>query len=106
MLYVADLVNCVEKLIDNPGDKPFRLYNVGAGEGIAIRDLVQRVIDVSGKKLDIEYDTSKPSIPTKVVLDCQKIQNELGWKSEISLEEGLSKSIAWYKEHIANLNRI
>ena len=101
LLYVSDLVDCVEKMIDNPGDKPFRLYNVGAGTGVAIRDLVKNVIDVSGKKLDIEYDTSKPSIPTKVVLDCSKIKNELGWEPKVSLKEGLGKSISWYKEHIS-----
>lgn len=102
LLYVSDLVSCVEKLIDQPSSNSFNLFNIGAGEGIAIKDLVQKIIDISGKKLNIAYDRSKPSIPTKVVLDCSKAQKILGWRPTVSLKEGLNKSIIWYKKNYQN----
>ncbi|MBI2098116.1 MAG: NAD(P)-dependent oxidoreductase [Candidatus Wildermuthbacteria bacterium] len=98
LLHVADLVDFVEAAIAKQESK-FKLYAVGLGEAISVADLVKKMIEHSGKNLTISYDTSKPSIKTSLFLDCSRAKEELGWAPKISLDEGIERTMAWYKEH-------
>jgi nucleoside-diphosphate-sugar epimerase len=100
LLYVSDLVKFVELAIAKQKN-PFELYNVGYGSSISVKDLVSKIIDCSDKQLSIEHDLSKPSIKTALCLDCEKAKEELGWEVQISLEEGIRKTIEWYKTTIS-----
>ena len=98
LLHVADLVDFVEVTILKQESK-FKLYTAGLGQAISVTELVKKVIKHSGENLTISYDTSKPSIKTSLFLDCSKAKQELGWEPKISLDEGIEKTMAWYKEH-------
>lgn len=99
ILYVSDLVNAVECAIYKQESK-FELLNIGLGKSIPICDLVQKIIAASGKQIKIEYDTTKPTIKTSLSLDCARAKSVFGWEPKISLEEGISKTIEWYKANI------
>lgn len=99
LLHVDDLVDAVLLSLEKQ-NSPFELMNIGYGKSIPIRDLVKKIIDISGRNLEIEYDTSKPTIKTKLCLDCTKAKNIIGWEPKISLEEGIRKTMEWYKENI------
>ena len=99
LLYVEDLMNFIDLSL-NKQEKYFELFNVGLGQGIKIKDLVKKVIQCSGKELKITHDLTKPTLPTSLFLDCQKAKDILGWQPSHSLEEGLTKTIQWYKENI------
>lgn len=99
VLYVDDLVDFVEATIEKQTEK-FEMYNAGAGSAVKIKDLVQKVIDTSGKKLQIEYDVSAPTIPTSLWLDCAKARNELNWWPKINLEEGIKRTIDWWRANV------
>ena len=101
LLYVSDLVNFVERAIDKQESK-FEIYNVGYGSSISIKELVQKIIVASGKSISIEHDLSKPTIKTKLCLDTAKAKKALGWSAQVSLEEGIRKTISWYKANILN----
>lgn len=99
LLYIDDLVHAVllsmEKQIT-----PFELLNIGYGSSIAVRELVQKIIAYSGKQLAIEYDTSKPTIKTKLALDCTKAKTLIGWQQRVPLEEGIKKTMEWHRANI------
>lgn len=99
LLYVSDLAKFVELALSKQKSN-FELYNVGYGRSIAIKDLVQKIIDISDKQLVIEYDLSKPSIKTKLCLDSTKAKEKLGWEPRVSLEEGIKKTMAWYRVNL------
>lgn len=99
LLYVSDLVRFVELAIEKQ-QRQFDLVNVGLGKAISVNDLVKKIIHASGRKLAIRHDPSKPTIPTKLTLDCTKAKQLFGWKPEISLEEGIRKTLEWYKRNI------
>lgn len=99
LLYVADLTDFVHKAIDNQQNQ-YELFNCGAGKAVRIKDLVSLVIEKSGKKLIIEHDLSQPSIPTSLFLDCSKAKKILGWSVDTKLEEGIEKTLKWYKSNI------
>ncbi len=97
LVYITDLISFIEIAIDRQNSK-FLLVNLGAGDGVSIREIVNKIINASGKVLKVEYDLSKASEKTKVVLDYGKAMREFGWVPKISLDEGIRKTIEWYKE--------
>jgi len=98
LLYISDLVNFVELAIAKQESK-FELYNVGYGSSISVSNLVKKIIARSGKDIRIEYDPSKPSIKTKLCLNITKAKNSLGWFPKVSLDEGIRKTMEWYKSN-------
>ena len=81
----------------NPGpDKPI---NLGSGTGYTIKNLVDIIINNVEKKPDVIWDTSKPSGDKKRVMDITRARELLGWKPEISLEEGIKETMEWYKKN-------
>ncbi|HIG94565.1 MAG TPA: NAD-dependent epimerase/dehydratase family protein [Nanoarchaeota archaeon] len=99
LLYIDDLVKFIETAIEKQ-QTAYELVNVGLGKSTSVSDLVKKIIDISGKNLEIEYDTTKPTIKTKLALDCSKAKEVFGWESKVSLDEGIQKTIDWYKENI------
>lgn len=96
LLYVDDLVDFVERAVHRQA-AAFALYNCGYGEAIQIKDLVAQIVQKSGRQLRIEHDLSQPTIKTSLFLDCSKAARELGWRRKTSLDDGIAKTIAWWK---------
>lgn len=96
LLYVDDLVDCFEATFNKQGTK-YELVNVGLGRSVSVKDLVSKVISISGKRLTTEHDLTKPNIPTKICLDITKAKTVFGWEPKTTLAEGINKTIEWYK---------
>lgn len=99
LLYISDLVDFVQITLDKQTEK-FQLCNVGYGSSISVKGLINKIIACSGKALKIEYDLSKPTIKTKLCLDISKAQICFGWNHKVSLDEGIRKTMEWYKVNI------
>lgn len=72
--------------------------NLGAGFEISIKDLVELVVKLTGFKGEISWDTTKPDGQPRRRLDTSKAFKEFGFKAKTQFEEGLKKTIKWYKE--------
>ncbi|MDP2943880.1 MAG: NAD-dependent epimerase/dehydratase family protein [Candidatus Omnitrophota bacterium] len=99
LLYVSDLVSFVELALKKQQSK-FEIFNVGYGRSISVKDLVSRIITISGKDVKLKFDLSKPTIKTKLCLDTTKAKNYFGWTPKVSLDEGIKQTMEWYKKHI------
>ena len=99
LLYIDDLVNFVAMVIVKQNNQ-FELLNIGRGQLCTIKDLVQKIIKSSGKNLTIGFDTSRPTIPITVCLDTSRAQERFGWESKVSIDEGIQKTMQWYKDNI------
>jgi len=71
--------------------------NLGAGVEISIKDLVNLIVSLTGFKGKIIWDSSKPEGQPRRCVDTTKAEKEFGFKAKTSLEEGLRKTIEWYK---------
>jgi GDP-L-fucose synthase len=98
LLYISDLVDCVNSVIKNQKSK-FKLINVGCGKSISVSNLVKKVLDISGKKLYINYDENKPTIKTKLAIDTDKAKKVFDWSCKVPLDVGIKKTLEWYKEN-------
>lgn len=69
--------------------------NVGTGKDCTIKELVCQIIEVTGFKGEVSWDTSKPEGTKRKLLDINKLEN-LGWKSDIPLDKGLERTYQWF----------
>lgn len=93
-LYVDDMAYACEFLMDNYSDG--KIINIGFGEDYTIKELVELIAELTDYKGTIVWDSSKPDGTPKRVLDTTRLFN-LGWRPKISLREGLTKTLNWYK---------
>ena len=75
--------------------------NVGVGEDQTIKILAELVKEVVGFAGTINWDTSKPDGTPRKLLDVSRIE-ALGWKAQISLEEGIRNTYEWFLQNNAN----
>jgi len=94
-LHVDDLARAV-LLASEKYDSSLHL-NIGTGVDISIKDLAQKIAEVSGFKGEILWDTSKPDGTPRKVLEVSRIK-QLGWSPRVTLEEGIASTIHWYKD--------
>lgn len=99
LLYVSDLVDFVETIIESQ-EVPFELINVGHGSSISIRHLVEKIIEISGRQVAIKFDTTKPTIHFRLSLNIDKARRKYKWEPKVSLEDGIRKTLSWYRENI------
>ncbi|HLD70167.1 MAG TPA: GDP-L-fucose synthase [Candidatus Omnitrophota bacterium] len=73
--------------------------NIGAGFEITIKDLVALIVRLTGFKGKVIWDKTKPDGQPRRRLDVSKAYKEFGFRARMKFEEGLKKTIAWYKSH-------
>ena len=72
--------------------------NIGAGFEISIADLVRLIARLTGFRGAIRFDETKPSGQPRRMLDTSRARARFGFSAQTSLEEGLTKTIEWYKK--------
>jgi len=99
-LYIDDLIECLELIMNNGiiGE----IYNIGLGEEISIIDLAKKIIKII-KNTD-DYDTYITYIADRNFNDKRYYISDdkirlLGWNNQTNFNEGLMKTIEWYKKH-------
>ena len=76
--------------------------NVGTGSDVTIRDIAETIAKVVGFEGETTWDTSKPDGTPQKLLDVSKLASA-GWTSKISLEDGLTRTVEWYRAHRESL---
>lgn len=94
-LYVEDAAEAIV-LATEKYNKSYPV-NIGAGFEISIKDLVNLIIKITDFKGEIIWDTSKPDGQPRRYLDVSKAEKEFGFKAKTNFEDGLRKTIEWYK---------
>lgn len=98
-LYVDDLMSFLKKYLKLKFKEKFLLLNVGSGELISILNLVKTILKINNKQLKIIKVKDKPQIKTNICLDITLAKKKMNWSPKVSLQEGLKKTIKWYKDN-------
>ena len=96
-IFVDDLASASVFVMQNYDGLEF--LNVGTGAEVSMSELADIIKEVVGFRGHIEYDTTKPDGMLRRIVDSSKINN-LGWKAETSLKEGIEKTYKWFLENI------
>ena len=98
-LHSDDLASAIVMLLNKyDSDEPI---NIGAGNDISIRELASKIASITGFTGEILWDESKPDGTPRKLLDISNISS-LGWKPQISLDQGLESVCAEF----ADLNNV
>ena len=93
-LYVKDVVNGALLVLEK--GESMRPYNLGYGSTITIGDILNTILEVTGKTPKVEWDDSKPTtIPFRKV-STDRISKELGFQPKYSFTEGIEETVKWY----------
>ena len=99
-LHVDDLAQAVLFGLESTLEE--HLYNVGTGVDLTIKDLALLIQSIIGHKGELEWDTNKPDGTPRKLMDVSRLKNQ-GWNSSIILEEGISKTYAWFLDNKSKL---
>ena len=72
--------------------------NIGAGFEISIRDLVELIVKLTEFTGKVRWDNSKPDGQPRRCVDTQRALKEFGFKAKMPFEEGLRRTVEWYRE--------
>lgn len=94
--YVSDLIEGIKSAMDNNKTKG-EVINLGNDHEFTILDLIKTLEKVTGKKLKITFNQLPQDDPTRRNPDLKKAGKLLGYKPKVGLEEGLEKTIKYFK---------
>jgi len=78
----------------------FSIFNFGTGIGTTLNDLIQMVMEITGKKLNLVHENVAPGDAVFAgVCDCQKAKKMLGWEAKIDLRTGLKLTYEYMKQN-------
>lgn len=72
--------------------------NLGSGSEISIRDLAQKIADLTGFRGEISWDPTQPDGQPRRCLEVTRAAKEFGFKAQIGFDEGLLQTIEWYRK--------
>ena len=99
-LYVDDCADAVVAAAEHyDGAEP---VNVGAHSEITIKDLTELIARVTGFEGRLEWDPTKPDGQPRRALDTSRAKELFGFEATTALEDGLERTVAWYREHAAD----
>ena len=102
-IYVLDHCEALYKIYQK--GKVGETYNIGSNKNLSNKDLVKKIILISrkkkifDKKSKIIFVKDRPGHDFRYALNSKKIKTKLIWSSAININEGLSRTIDWYKNN-------
>jgi UDP-glucuronate decarboxylase len=95
--YVSDMVTGLMAVMFHEGDVAGRVYNVGNPDERTILDFALLIRDLCQSKSEIDYRPALQDDPARRCPDITRVRTEIGWEPRVTLEEGLPKTIEWFR---------
>jgi UDP-glucose-4-epimerase GalE len=81
-------------------DSEFEAYNLGTGQGLSVKEIINVVSEVAGKKVKFTTGPRRAGDPPELVASPEKARHQLGWEPQhSSAEEIITTAVNWYKKH-------
>ena len=92
--YVSDCVNATIAAINSPDGET---YNIGGGEIASVWEIIERLEKITGCKAKVKLEQARAGDQRSTGADISKAVRDFGWQPQVSLEEGLTRQVAWQK---------
>ncbi len=97
-IYVEDHCRALDVVLHR--GKSGEIYNIGGASERTNLEVVRTILEIVGKPESlIRYVTDRPGHDRRYAMDFSKLQKELGWQPQVTFEEGIKKTVAWYVDH-------
>lgn len=100
-LYIDDAARGVLAALHQPDAQG--IFNLGSGQPVAIRDVAEMLRGIINPKLELGFGevAFRPDQVMHMQADISRLQNATGWLPQVGLQEGLTHTVNWYKQHKA-----
>jgi len=98
-VYIDDAVDAAVRALERA--PAGAVYNVGAGQPLAVGDLIDRMMRATGRVVPPEHLPPDETAGSSRVADLTRIRAELGWEPRVGLDEGLLRTWQWMRESAA-----
>ena len=96
-MHVSDIAEAhvagIDYLLSNPGN---HVYNIGSGTGYSVREIIDTVERLSGRKIRVIEGDRRPGDSAHRLADTKLIRGDLGWEPKRSLEQIVKDALHWY----------
>ena len=109
-IYVDDHCDALIKIFRK--GKIGNFYNIGSNINMNNISIVKKLINIAkkeiklGKKVKINFIPDRPGHDFRYAINSSKIKKEIGWKSKTNLNEGLKKTLIWYKNNKSYFSKL
>ena len=97
-LYIEDAAEGIIMAVENYNEH--HPINLGSGKEISIKEAINTIVNLMNFKGEIVWDDSKPDGQPRRALDVSRIKDKTGFIAKTDFEEGLRKTIEWYRNNI------
>ena len=95
-LYVEDFCRGIHAVLE--GGRPGEAYNVGGPDECENIEVVKRILELTGRDESlIEHVKDRPGHDRRYSLSSDKLRSELGWAADVRFEDGLARTVDWYR---------
>ncbi|HTT65541.1 MAG TPA: dTDP-glucose 4,6-dehydratase [Bryobacteraceae bacterium] len=104
-LYVEDHCRGIRAVLNH--GREGEIYNIGGNCSLPNLEVVRRILRVTGKPDSlIEYVPDRPGHDRRYALSSQKLMHEAGWAPRVAFDEGLARTVEWYRGHMDWVARV
>lgn len=103
-IYVTDTVRAALELYGSPEARG-RVVNIGSGQEITIRALIEKVEGILGRSIAVEQHAPRPGDVRRHLADVRQLKSLTGFEPEVSIDEGLIRTVAFYQETAKQASR-
>ena len=97
-LYVEDFCRGIHAVLE--GGRPGEAYNVAGPDECENIDVVRRILELTGRDESlIEHVTDRPGHDRRYSLSSDKLRSEVGWEAQVRFDEGLARTVDWYRDN-------
>ena len=83
----------------------FDIYNIASGIPVTIKEVLSNIMQISSNQnIEVNFDSSKPTMIPIRMIDISKVRNEIGWQPKTSIYEGLKRTFEWYSNTYRTFN--
>jgi dTDP-glucose 4,6-dehydratase len=98
-LYVEDHCSAIDAILER--GEAGEVYNIGGPDELPNIEVVRRILELTGRDESlIEYVTDRPGHDRRYSLASDKVEG-LGWKAAVGFDEGIERTVAWYRDNEA-----
>ena len=99
-LFVEDFAAAIDVALER--GQPGEAYNAGGPNELANLDVVKRILELTGRDESlIEHVTDRPGHDRRYSLSSDRLRAELGWEAAVRLNDGLARTVDWYRDNEA-----
>lgn len=102
-LYIDDFISGL--LLAFEVNKSFDTINIASSSPLTIKQVLMKILEIENfESVKLQFDASMPTMLPKRLINTDKIRSITNWEPKVSLEEGLKRTISWYRKFYKDTN--